>query len=129
MPTDCCISFIASSGSSVLAARRTTLIHGVSRRAGTVCQRDSLVDVWGERHNRMMAGFLADHSLLARDNVRTGTIISCQELGLVLTSLTYNDRILGDHRHSGHRSQSGTHRTTQVITKIGHYGAQSPGDD
>jgi hypothetical protein len=91
--------FIVTAGQQ--AAGKTTLIHGVSQ---AVLGRYANAIPWStseeERRKRMMAGFLAGHPLFAWDNVRAGSIISCQKLGLVLTSPTYNDRILGESQES-----------------------------
>jgi hypothetical protein len=78
------------------AAGKTTLLNATSQAVlGRYCNAVPWSTSEEERRKRLMAVFLAQHPMVAWDNVKAGSVISCQKLGLSLTSPTYNDRILG----------------------------------
>jgi hypothetical protein len=79
------------------AAGKTTLLHAVSMAVlGHYANAIPYSTSEEERRKRMMAGLSAGHPLMAWDNIRAGSVISCQKIGLAMTSPTYNDRILGE---------------------------------
>ena len=86
--------FIVTAGQQ--GAGKTMLLNGISQAVlGRYCNAVPWSTSEEERRKRLMALLLAGHPMIVWDNIRAGTIISCQKIGLALTSPTYNDRILG----------------------------------